>query len=113
MEERRRIDRVSYHANSVIVICDTGESCYVETKNVSPLGMAFVMPAGSPQIVGKDIIIVADTLIMYADVTRQVEKEDGSFEVAIAARKFTPEVLSYLFEHIAEKTLVEEEERND
>ena len=73
MEERRRIDRVGYQAKSVIVVCDTGESIFVETRNVSPLGIAFTMPAGSPDLKGKDIIIVADTMIMYADVTRQEE----------------------------------------
>ena len=100
MEERRRIDRVGYQAKSVIVVCDSGESIFVETCNVSPLGIAFTMPAGSPDLKGKDIIIVADTMIMYADVTRQ---EDGNFKVAISAKKFTPEVLQYLFEHIVEK----------
>ena len=88
MEERRRIDRVGYQAKSVIVVCDSGESIFVETCNVSPLGIAFTMPAGSPDLKGKDIIIVA---------------EDGSFKVAISAKKFTPEVLQYLFEHIVEK----------
>lgn len=110
MEERRRIDRVNYRAKSVIVVCDTGESFFVETRNVSPLGIAFTMPAGSPQLVGKDIIIVADTMIMYADVTRQEAQEDGSFKVAIAARKFTPEVLNYLFEHITDHKMIEEEQ---
>ena len=125
MEERRRIDRVGYQAKSVIVVCDSGESIFVETCNVSPLGIAFTMPAGSPafkldkpvtpaedryamtvgspDLKGKDIIIVADTMIMYADVTRQEEQEDGDFKVAISAKKFTPEVLQYLFEHIVEK----------
>ena len=96
MEERRRIDRVGYQAKSVIVVCDSGESIFVETCNVSPLGIAFTMPAGSPDLKGKDIIIVADTMIMYADVTRQEEQEDGDFKVAISAKKFTPEVLQYL-----------------
>ena len=59
MEERRRIDRVGYQAKSVIVVCDSGESIFVETCNVSPLGIAFTMPAGSPDLKGKDIIIVA------------------------------------------------------
>ena len=99
MEERRRIDRVGYQAKSVIVVCDSGESIFVETCN----GIAFTMPAGSPDLKGKDIIIVADTMIMYADVTRQEALEDGSFKVAISAKKFMPEVLQYLFEHIVEK----------
>ncbi len=111
MEERRRIDRVNYQTKSVIVVCDTGESFFVETRNVSPLGIAFTMPAGSLQLIGKDIIIVADTMIMYADVTRQEAQEDGSFKVAISARKFTPEVLNYLFEHITENKMMIEEEQ--
>lgn len=100
MEERRNISRVDYGAKSVIVVCDTGEKFFVETKNVSPLGMGIIMPKGSPDILGKDIIIVASTLIMYADVNRQEEQEDGSYVVGIAARQFTPEVLEYLFTHI-------------
>ena len=102
MEERRKIARVSHPTKSVIVVCENGEKIFVETENVSPLGMGIRMPAGSPEIVGKDIIIVAETLIMYADVNRQVQREDGSFEVGISARKFTPEVLEYLFTHITE-----------
>ncbi|MCR5475126.1 MAG: hypothetical protein K6F28_08000 [Lachnospiraceae bacterium] len=63
--------------------------------------MGITMPAGSPDLVGKDIIIVASTLIMYADVNRQVENEDGTYTMGISARQFTPEVLQYLFTHIA------------
>ncbi|MCR5301004.1 MAG: hypothetical protein K6E49_01035 [Lachnospiraceae bacterium] len=103
MKERRNITRVDYTTKSVIVVCDTGEKYSVETKNVSPLGMGIVMPAGSPNIVGKDIIIVANTLIMYADVNRQVKHDDGTFTVGISARQFTPEVLQYLFTHIADE----------
>jgi len=103
MEERRQLSRVDYPAKSVMVVCETGESFYVDTKDVSPKGMGIVMPAGSPMVQGKDIIIVADTLIMYADVIRQEEQEDGSFEVGINAKKFTSEVLQYLFSHIAEE----------
>ena len=100
-KERRNISRVGYKAKSVIVVCDTGERYLVETKDVSPLGMGITMPAGSPDLVGKDIIIVASTLIMYADVNRQVENEDGTYTMGISARQFTPEVLQYLFTHIA------------
>lgn len=102
MEERRNISRVEYNAKGVIVVCDTGERYIVETKNVSPLGMGIIMPEGSPDITGKDIIIVASTLIMYADVNRQILNDDGTYTVGISARQFTPEVLQYLFSHIAE-----------
>lgn len=100
MEERRKLSRVDYSAKSVIVVCETGEKYYVETENVSPLGMGIHIDKDAPDILGKDIIIVAETLIMYADVVRQVRREDGSYTIGIAARKFTPEVLDYLFNHI-------------
>ena len=50
---------------------------------------------------GKDIIIVAETLIMYAEVNRQEKQEDGSYIIGIGAKKFTQDVLEYLFTHIA------------
>jgi len=100
MEERREINRVEYKANSVIVVCDTQEKIYVEVKNVSPLGMGIVMEGDAPDILDKDIIIVAETLIMYATVTRQVKEDDGTYTVGIHAKKFTQEVLQYLFTHI-------------
>lgn len=100
MEERRKLSRVGYSTKSVIVVCESGEKYFVQTENVSPLGMGIRMDADAPNILGKDIIIVAETLIMYADVTRQEKQEDGSYVVGIAAKKFTDGVLNYLFEHI-------------
>ena len=102
MEERREITRVEYNAKGVIVIIDTEEKIPVKVANVSPLGMGLLAPADTPNLVGRQIIIVADTLIMNADVLRQEEMEDGQFQIGIQARKFTPTVLQYLFEHIAE-----------
>ena len=100
MEERRKINRTEYHSNSVIVVCETEQKLYVEVENVSPLGMGVHAPADSPDILGKDIIIITETLIMYALVNRMEKLEDGSFIVGIEAKKFTDEVLKYLFEHI-------------
>lgn len=100
MEERREISRVGFPSNSVIVVCDTADKYYVATKDVSPLGMGITAPADMPNIVGKDIIIVAETLIMYADVNRQVKNDDGTYTIGISAKKFTSEVLEYLFTHI-------------
>jgi len=102
VEERRGINRVEYKVKSVIVTCDTFEKIFVDAVNVSPLGMGIIAPADTSDLVGRQIIIVADTLIMYADVIRQVKQEDGTFQIGIHARKFTPSVLQYLFEHIAE-----------
>lgn len=100
MEERRGINRVDYNVKSVIVDCDTFEKYFVEVDNVSPLGMGITAPAETPNLEGKDIIIVADTLIMYALVTRQEALEDGRWQIGIQAKKFTPDVLEYLFNHI-------------
>lgn len=100
MEERRKIDRVRYISTSVLVVCDTEEKFYIQVENVSPLGMGITMPAGSPDLTGRDVIIVAECMIMYAVVCRMIPREDGSFEVGIEAKKFTDDVLQYLFEHI-------------
>jgi len=102
MEERRRIDRVKFPSNSVIVVCDTQEKIYSHTENISPLGMGVTLPKGASNILGKDIIIVSETIIMYADVLRQVPNEDGTTMIGIQARKFTPEVLQYLFDHVGD-----------
>jgi len=103
MEERRHITRVDYHAESVIVVREDLQEIYGKVKNVSPLGIAVIVPDDSPSILDKDIIIVADTLIMYADVVREVDQKDGTRLIGLNARKFTGEVLQYLFEHIAEE----------
>jgi len=101
MEERRKINRVEYNADSVIVVCDDSlDKIYGKAVNISPLGLAVNVPADTPSILPKDIIVVAETLIMYADVVREDLNEDGTKTVALSARKFTPEVLQYLFDHI-------------
>lgn len=101
MEERRQINRVDYLADAVIVTCDTFDKYYVKTDNVSPLGMGILAPADVPELLGKDVIVVAQTMIMYADIIRQEQQEDGTSVIGVSARKFTPEVLAYLFEKIA------------
>lgn len=101
MEERRKLNRVDFMAKSVLVVVDTGDKYYVQTENVSPMGMGVKADSSVPDLVGKDVIIVAETLIMYADVLRQEKRADESFVIGINAKKFTPEVLEYLFTHIA------------
>ncbi len=97
---RRTIGRVEFKAPSVIVLCDTGETIYVQVEDASPKGMGLWMKDDRPDIEGKDIIIVADTVIMYANIVRLVQRDDGTYTVGISAKKFTPEVLDYLFKHI-------------
>ena len=100
MEERRKINRVAYSANSVIVDRSTQEKFYGQVKNISPLGIAIEVKGDTPSLLHKDVIVVAETLIMYADVIREDEMEDGSRVVAFSSKKFTNDVLNYLFEHI-------------
>ena len=101
MEERRRIGRVGYEANAVMVVCDTQEKFFVHTQNVSPMCMAVHMDADAPQLLERDVIIVTDTFIMYADVKRQEKQGDEGCIVGISARKFTEDVLAYLYDRIA------------
>ena len=100
MEERRKISRVAFSANSIIVDRDTLDKFYGKVKNISPLGIAIEVKGDTPSLLGKDVIVVAETLIMYADVIREDEMEDGSRVVAFSSKKFTNDVLNYLFEHI-------------
>jgi hypothetical protein len=103
MEEKRGIGRVGYEAKGIVVVCGTNKCLTVEVRDVSPLGMGIVLPADAPDIHGKDIIIVAETVIMYANVNRQEKQPDGTYVVGIEAKKFTPDVLEYLFTHIGVK----------
>lgn len=109
-QESRKVGRISYAANGVIVVCDTQEKYYVQVQNVSPLGIGVQMPPESPKLLGKDVIIVTETLIMYADVVRQDRQEDGSYSTGISAKRFTDDVLAYLFENITGKENQEESE---
>ncbi|MCR4924513.1 MAG: hypothetical protein K5931_10950 [Lachnospiraceae bacterium] len=99
-DERRKIQRVSFPTRSVLVDCDAQKTYYVKTENVSPLGMGIIADADIPNLVGKDVIVVAETMVMYADVNRQEKREDGSYILGVSARRFTDDVLQYLFEHI-------------
>ena len=83
-----------------LIMLESQERYFVDVKNVSPLGMGIKMPPETPDLTGKAIIIVAETLIMYADVMRQVKNDDGTFTVGINAKKFTPDVLEFLFEKL-------------
>lgn len=100
MEERRRVERTKYTSMNVIIVCDTEEKYYIKIENVSPLGMGIRMPAGCPDIVGKDVIVVAESVIMFAVVRRMVPCEDGSIEVGIEGKPFTEEMLTCLYENV-------------
>ena len=100
MEERREITRVEYKCPGVIVVVDTEEKIMVKVANVSPLGMGVLIPKDAPAILNKDIIIVADCLVMYANVNRIAEYDDENNIAGIQGKTFDTETLGYLFEHI-------------
>ena len=43
----------------------------MDVKDISPLGMGICVPEGMKAFFGKQVIIVAETLIMYAEVSRE------------------------------------------
>lgn len=100
MEERREISRVEYNCQGVIVVIDTEEKIMVKVANVSPLGMGVLVEKNAPALLGKDIIIVADCLVMYANVNRVAEYNDTYNIVGIQGKTFDDDTLGYLFEHI-------------
>ena len=101
IKERRQLNRVDYKSKSVIVLPDTADKYIGTTKNISPLGIAIIVPEDTPSLLGKSVIIVAETLIMYADAVREDPSENGQRVVAFTAKRFTQDVLEYLFEHIS------------
>lgn len=100
MIERRAINRVEFIANSVIVDKETLKKYYGQVKNISPLGIAITVDKRIPNLVGRDVVIVAETMIMYAEAVREDHEEGQKKSVAFKARKFTPDVLQFLFDSI-------------
>jgi len=100
MEERRQLSRVDYTTKGVIVVCDTAEKVLVEVKDISPLGMGVLIPKDAPDILNKDIIIVADCVVMFALVNRIDDFDETRNLAGISGKTFTDDVLQYLFEHI-------------
>lgn len=102
MEERRQLLRVEYKTKGVVVVCDTEEKILVNVKDVSPLGMGVMIPKDKTpaDLLNKDIIIVADCLVMYATVNRVDDLDEDNNIVGISGRTFTDDVLQYLFERI-------------
>lgn len=99
--ENRQISRINYNSPAAIVLVDTHESIVVDVQDVSPLGMGITAPLLTPDIQGKDIIIVTETLIMMANVTRQIKQENGTYTIGIQAKKFSQDTLGFLLQRIS------------
>ena len=103
MLERRSINRVEFLANSVVVDKESLHKYFGQVKNVSPLGIAVTVDEHVPNMVGRDMIVVAETMIMYAEAVREDAEAAGKKTIAFKSRKFTPDVLQYLFESIGDE----------
>ena len=106
--ERRAIGRVSFPSKGVLVVCDTQEVLHVGVRDLGPIGVGIRADADCRNLVGKDVIMVAETLIMYADVVRQDPLPDGCWSIGLAAKKFSKDVLQYLFDSIEMRASLEE-----
>ena len=106
--ERRAIGRVAFPSKGVLVICDTQEVLHVDVRDLGPIGVGLRADADCRNLVGKDVIMVAETLIMYADVVRQDPLPDGCWSIGLAAKKFSADVLQYLFDSIEMRAKLEE-----
>ncbi|MBP1577093.1 MAG: hypothetical protein J6C75_01285 [Oscillospiraceae bacterium] len=106
--ERRAIGRVSFPSSGMMVVCDTQQVMQVKVRDLGPIGVGVIVDADAPNLVGKDVIMVAETLIMYADVVRQEPMPDGGWSVGLAAKKFSKDVLQYLFDGIEMRSKMEE-----
>lgn len=106
--ERRALGRVAYPSQGIAVVCDTQLVIRVGVLDIGPGGVGLTLPAEIPELIGKDLILITDTMIMYMDVIRQEKLENGSWRAGLAAKKFSQEVLQYLFDSIELKSKFEE-----
>ena len=96
-EEKRKVVRTEYKVNGVLVVCASHKAIYVDVINVSPLGVGMlVKEADIKGLPDQDVVLVADTLIMFAKITHIQKRDDGLYEVGIHAKKFTEKVFNYL-----------------
>lgn len=109
--ERRTSGRVEYPSRGIAVACDTQTVIHMSVLDIGPGGAGIILPPDTPFLTGKDLILITDTMIIYADVIRQERSEDGSWKVGLAARRFSSEVLQYLLDSIEMRS--KHEEGND
>ena len=105
--ERRTSGRVEYPSRGIAVACDTQTVIHMSVLDIGPGGAGLILPPDTPYLTGKDLILITDTMIIYADVIRQ----DGSWKAGLAARRFSSEVLQYLLDSIEMRS--KHEEGND
>lgn len=88
--------------------CDTQRVMRVGIVDIGPGGVGLTIPEAVPAMIGKDRILITDAMIMYMEVIRQEQAEDGTWRAGLAARKFSREVLQYLADSIKLREKYEE-----
>lgn len=107
-DERRRYERVACQGHSTVIVCGTRREIHADLVDMSLGGVGLTLPADTPDLRGEDLLLAADTLIMYGEVVWQVRTKGGTWRAGLSARKFSPEILQYLLEGIQLKTKSEE-----
>ena len=72
----------------------------VKVRDLGPIGVGICVPFDTQVLVGKDVILVAETLIMYADAVRQTQLNDEEWVIGLSARKFPQDVLQFIIDGI-------------
>ena len=111
--ERRGLGRVAYPSKGIAVVCDTQQVIHVGVLDIGPSGVGLTLPADTPRLVGKDLILITDSLIMYVDVVRQEQMADTTWRAGLASKKFSRDVLQYLFDSLELKSKYEEEHNEE
>lgn len=106
--ERRISGRVAHPSKGIAVLCDTQTVIHVNVLDIGPGGASLILPPDTPELTGRDLILIASTMIIYADVVRQERLGDGSWRAGLAARRFSSEVMQYLLDSIELKAKHEE-----
>ena len=85
--ERRNITRVEYEKNCRVLFCDTGEVVYAHSTDISPSGMGILLDGAISNLIGREVFVVAPTMIVYAEIVRMSPGKDGYTFVGIKAKE--------------------------
>ena len=72
-----------------------------QVTDVSPLGLSLTVAEDAPDLLNSNVIVATDTMIMYAQIVRRVPRKEGGWQLGVNARRFTPEIVQYLFTSIS------------
>ncbi len=102
VRDKRNIGRIEFKTPSLMVVYGTGETIYVNVEDVSPMGMGLTIKGRATDLINKDVVIVADTVVMYADVKHVTLRSDGTCLIGVCAKKLTDEILRYIIRNFGQ-----------